>query len=403
MSLSVLLSLPAAAAELCLVGGEVLDPDRRTVTTADVIVADDKITKIGAGAGKDCRGRRIDVGGQVVMPALVDAHVHGWGNPSPTDEGEEDLGREAVLALVLRAGVMATLDLAGDDERRIALRDRLRGSPGHARLLVGAMIVARPGPAPAELAKAVRARAARRPDVIKILSAGGPVAPIVAEARRLRLPTVVHINDWGEARAAVAAGASAVTHFEDEVQIPADLLAAWAARRPRIWSIPTMAVQCDLARVAGGQAPLDDPLLLALTTPALRAAYRDQAAYSRRARHWVRWQSDGCVANDFVSLRALARAGVPILAGADTGNLGTFQGYSLHRELELMVEAGLPAWEALRAATSGPVAFLGLGWRLAPGAPANLIVLAGSPLRDIRNTRRLVHVIHRGALVGAAP
>jgi imidazolonepropionase-like amidohydrolase len=406
-------AVPAAAADaakppakkpappLCLTGGQIIDPKLRVVTAADVVIKNGVIAQIGPRKGDRCPGKRIDVTGKVVMPGLIDMHVHGWGNPSPTDAGEDEPDTEGVLAKVLTVGVMATLDLAGDDEQRIGVRDRLRGSPNHAALFVGAALMAHPGragrPAPSEeeLRAKVRARAALHPDVIKIISTGGVVAPIIDEARKLGLPTVVHISEWDQARAALQAGATAITHLEDEVIIPDDLLAAWA-KQPTTWSIPTMVVQCDLARIVTSPARLTDPLLVRVTTPALRSAYQDEAHFTKRTREWIEWQTAGCVAHDFQSLRLLQQNGVGILAGSDTGNLGTFQGYSLHREIELMSEAGLPTWDALRSATTNAAAFLNIRWGIEPGDPANLLVLAASPLTDIGNTRQIVHIIHLG-------
>jgi imidazolonepropionase-like amidohydrolase len=192
-----------------------------------------------------------------------------------------------------------------------------------------------------------------------------------------------------------------VTHFEDEAVIPADLPRLMATRG--IASLPTMAVQCDLARMVADPGLLDDPLLARVTTPALRAEYRARDRFTDKARYWEEWQREGCVPHDFASLRRLVAARVPLLAGADTGNLGTFQGYSLHREIELMVEAGVPAWTALASATTGAARFLGVPWGLAPGAPANLLVLEGSPLADIRNTRKLRLVINLGRVVVRPP
>ena len=94
---------------------------------------------------------------------------------------------------------------------------------------------------------------------------------------------------------------------------------------------------------------------------------------------------------------------MPILAGSDTGNLGTFQGFSLHRELELLAEAGLPAWDTLRAATTLAARFLRDPWGLQPGAPANLIVLDASPLERMSNTRRIRQIIHRGRILPDPP
>lgn len=75
-------------------------------------------------------------------------------------------------------------------------------------------------------------------------------------------------------------------------------------------------------------------------------------------------------------------------------------GASLHRELELLVEAGLAPMAALDAATRAAAAFIGredLG-RIAVGARADLIVLAADPRNDIRHTRRIEEVVVGGRL-----
>jgi imidazolonepropionase-like amidohydrolase len=400
---------PVDTAELCLTGGQIVDPDQRTIVTADLIVRGGRIAAVAPDAGRTCRGQRLALAGAYVMPALIDLHVHAWGNPSPTgEETDEEPGREAVMRLVLRAGVTALLDLGGDNHERITLRDRLRASPDHATLLVGTPVfggrggrrrgfATAPGEREAELRSAVREVAALHPDVVKVFAFVRGFEAIIDEAKRLGLATVVHIETWEQAEAAVRAGATAITHLEDEVTIPAELAALMGKLGTR--SIPTMAVQCDLARYVDTPALLDDPLLARVTGPALRAAYRARARYTERAVDWMAWQREGCVAHDFASLRRLQAAGVTLLAGSDTGNLGTFQGYSIHRELELMVEAGLPVWDVLRSATTEAARFVRLEAGVRAGAPANLVVLAASPIADVRNTRRIVQVVHAGRLL----
>lgn len=76
-----------------------------------------------------------------------------------------------------------------------------------------------------------------------------------------------------------------------------------------------------------------------------------------------------------------------------------FLGWSVHRELERYVEAGLSPWDALEAATTAPGRFLRRPWGVEPGDEANLVVLDGSPIEDIRNTRRIRAVILRGEVV----
>src|SRR5438093_1566372 len=92
-------------------------------------------------------------------------------------------------------------------------------------------------------------------------------------------------------------------------------------------------------------------------------------------------------------------AGGVVLAGTDCPNVAIVSGYSLHRELELLVRAGLSPMEAIMAATRRPAERLGkrdvLG-TIMPGRSADLLVLAADPVADIRNLRRIERVIARG-------
>ena len=104
-------------------------------------------------------------------------------------------------------------------------------------------------------------------------------------------------------------------------------------------------------------------------------------------------------AKDTVS--ALHSAGVPIFVGTDS-NSGlespVSHGESIHRELELLVDAGLSVMEALRAATVEPAKYFGMNDRgvVEPGRRADLVLLSHSPVHDIRNTRTIKRVWCRG-------
>lgn len=98
---------------------------------------------------------------------------------------------------------------------------------------------------------------------------------------------------------------------------------------------------------------------------------------------------------------AMRKAGVPILAGTDTGNPFCFPGFSLHEELALLVSAGLTPVEALRSATLSPAEFLGWDKTLGTierGKIADLVLLDANPLEDIRNTQKINAVISSGRL-----
>jgi imidazolonepropionase-like amidohydrolase len=118
---------------------------------------------------------------------------------------------------------------------------------------------------------------------------------------------------------------------------------------------------------------------------------------------------DADYANSRASVAALHEAGVPILAGTDANDSpGTPSrvphGDSLHRELELLVEAGLSTLDALRAATSRPARYFGLPDRgsIEPGLRADLVLIEDDPLQDIRATRSIRRIWCGGSEVRAA-
>lgn len=101
-------------------------------------------------------------------------------------------------------------------------------------------------------------------------------------------------------------------------------------------------------------------------------------------------------------LLKLHEASVPLLAGSDgvgRNTPGIFPGSSLHEELDLYVQAGLTPYEALRTATVNPATYLNAELefgQIAEGFYADLVLLDGNPLKDIRNTRTRVGVMKRG-------
>jgi imidazolonepropionase-like amidohydrolase len=174
--------------------------------------------------------------------------------------------------------------------------------------------------------------------------------------------------------------------------VPDDVVSLMAKRRTI--HIPTLTVHTDMQAFTETPALLDSPLMVALTTDAVRNAYRKAPALSpeqiarRRAN----------VERTIASVGRLHAAGVPMLTGTDGGNPGVIQGYSVHREMIRLVEAGLSPWEALSAATTGPGEFLGRNFGVQAGAAANLVALDASPLDDIANTQRISLVVMRGQI-----
>jgi len=104
---------------------------------------------------------------------------------------------------------------------------------------------------------------------------------------------------------------------------------------------------------------------------------------------------------DLAIVGALHRAGVPIVAGTDQA----VPGHSLHREIELYVQAGFTPMEAIQAATIVPARVMGLEKELGTvqkGKRGDLILLTADPLADIHNTRAVEYVITNGTMYHTA-
>jgi imidazolonepropionase-like amidohydrolase len=100
-------------------------------------------------------------------------------------------------------------------------------------------------------------------------------------------------------------------------------------------------------------------------------------------------------------VKALHDAGVPIVVGTDEG----IPGHSVHREIELYVEAGLTPMQALQAATIVPARAMKLDAELGTierGKRADLVVLNANPLETIRNIRSVRWTIGDGRIYDAA-
>jgi len=101
-------------------------------------------------------------------------------------------------------------------------------------------------------------------------------------------------------------------------------------------------------------------------------------------------------------VRMMARAGVTLVAGTDTSTAPAVPGYFLHDELMALVDAGVTPLQALQAATVNAARIMKKDDRwgtIAAGKQADLVLLDGNPLDDIRNTQRIAGVVLRGKLL----
>lgn len=419
---ALLAAAPALSAQdLFIRNARILDPVAKTETAGNILIRGGLIAGFPAQKPSTWSGPELDAGGRFVIPALTDMHTHSFGNAGAGGP-PQFMGTPGVARVSLQAGVARFLDLFSPEDSILALRNRQRAGtvPGAEILAAGPCLTATKGHCseygvptrlvntPEEARREVTALAGKKPDVVKVVYDhevyGGrsmpsidraTLAAVVETAREHGLRTVVHVGHWQDLREAVEAGAAAVTHTPSG-EMPADLPALMTARGT--YHIPTLAVQGDWARYLDNPALLDSPLLASVTTKALLDGYRKAPADTSRMGRWLAWQRRLAPGN-IQAVGALHRAGVPMLTGTDGGNPAIFQGYSVHRELALFVEAGMTPWDALAASSTTAGRFFGREWGVTEGSEGTLVILDKSPIEDIRNSETIYRVVNRGVVV----
>jgi imidazolonepropionase-like amidohydrolase len=426
LALVALLASPAGlpAQDLFIRNARMLDPAAKTEVAGNILIRGGLIAGFPGRKPAAFSGPELDAGGRFVVPALTDMHTHSYGNAGAAGP-PQFMGAAGVARVDLQAGVARFLDLFSPEDSILALRNRQRAGtvPGAEILAAGPCLTATKGHCseygvptrlvntPEEARREVTGLAAKKPDVVKVVydheTYSGRSMPsidkatlqaVVSTAREHGLKTIVHVGHWQDLRDAVEAGAAAVTHTPSG-EIPADLPALMANRGT--FHIPTLAVQGDWARYLDNPALLDSPLLASVASKGLVDGYRKAPADTGRMASWLAWQRRIGPGN-LKAVAELHRAGVPMLTGTDGGNPAIFQGYSVHRELALLVEAGLSPWEALAASTTSAGRFFGRKWGMAEGSEATLLILEKSPIDNIGNSETIFRVVNRGVVAGTA-
>jgi imidazolonepropionase-like amidohydrolase len=354
-----------------------------------VLCADGAITGVLPGGAPAPDGWLVaDFPGATVLPGMIDCHVHLCGDSGPealdrmggyTDD-ELDAVIEAALRAQLAAGVTAVRDLGDRRGAVLGWRERAR------ELALPAIVASGPpittpgghcwfmgGEASGldALRAAVRDRAERGADVVKIMTSGGAMTPgtdvlvcqypleqvrsVVEEAHARGLPVTAHAHGLPAVLQAIDAGTDGIEHCscltEHGIEVPGPLLEHLVVNQ--------VAVCPTLGRNMTGPPP-----------PAMVEIMR---------RTGITWE------DRLAQVGQLYQAGVVIASGVDAGiNPGKPHGFLAGAVGEL-VDAGIPAQAALASATSVAAAACGLGDRkgwLRDGYDADLVVVGGDPGAD---------------------
>jgi imidazolonepropionase-like amidohydrolase len=367
----------------------------------DVLVEGGRIAAVGRGLGARVDAEVWDLGGRTLMPGLIDGHVH------LTFRGEADevshLAPAPVLAWnaadaarrALEAGVTAVRDLGARDAVSVLLRDAVEAGrlPGPRIRAAGQAIcmtgghgwwIGREADGADEVRKAVREQLRAGADCIKLIATGGVMTPRVdprspqfteeelragvEEAHKAFLRVAAHAQALEGVKNAVRAGVDSIEHgiyLDDEV--------VEEMKRRGTFLVPTLVAPHHISRHG-----------LAAGIPAYMVEKSDRVREAHRE-----------------SFRRAVRAGVRVAMGTDAGTPFNRHGANAE-EIALMVEAGMPTAAALLAATRHAAELLDLldqTGTVEPGKAADLIVVDGDPLADVRvlcDPARIVAVLRAG-------
>jgi hypothetical protein len=410
----------APARQLAIVGATLEDSTGAPPVKDSVIVIEDGVIT-AAGPRSQIRIPRdasiLDASGKFAIPGLWDMHAHyeqvEWG------------------PIYLAAGVTSVRDCGNEFDFIRTLHeelDRKRNSAigphlefagiidGVGPMALGAVLADTPEQA-LEWVERYKAAGARQ---IKIYSSVKPevVKAIAADAHARGLTVTGHIPEGMTAIEGVDDGMDQINHISYELpyftRTPSGPDGKPDRTKPPILELDSPRAKQLIETLKAHHTVLDPTLVVFETfmhiepmeklepgidhvAPQLREALDSPPAPPDRIELIrARW------AAMMATLRALHQAGIPIVAGTDQ----SIPGYSLHRELELYVEAGFTPLEALQAATIVPARALGVekqSGSLEAGKRGDVLLLDADPLVDIHNTRKVWRTIAAGAVYDPAP
>lgn len=370
-----------------LVGGRIIDgTGADPIENGILIIEGDRITAVGSRDHTDLPStvRQIDLSGLTLMPGLINAHGHIAG------------GTPEKLETYARYGITTVLSLGGEDAGHVALRDSQAASDAiQSRILVSGPI---PEPQNAGQAAGLVADLANMDvDWVKIRVQGGnmPAAvytALIDAAHAAGLPVAAHMYNLEDTRGLVQAGVDMLAHSVRDAEMDAALLSS--IRERDICLVPTLMREVSTYVYADTPDFFSDPFFLAHASAADIEALQEPGPRRRAAASEDRGRADLAMAQR--NLKLAHEAGVRIAMGTDSGAFtGRFPGYFEHLELELMVEAGMDESAVIQSATRAAAECIGLAAEtgtLEAGKRADILVLNGNPLEDIRNTQKLASV-----------
>lgn len=355
--------------------------------------------------------KRIALEGKYIIPGLVDAHIHLSGCPAiPYVNIPEKVNANSLL----KCGVTTAVDLFFSEYECVRFKKLIDSLPNkYSTVLLSGPILTAPNGHGTEYG--VETRTITNPiqakkitnevidngvDVIKLVyeAYSGKNAidkemlnVIVATAHNRDIKVFAHINVVQEAMDCINAKVDVLAHLPYDTLTPAHLD---KIKSSGIIVIPTLSVIKSYYK-GHNRDFTSDSLLWQTTAEEYLTKFKRNSGIE--ALHPNPAFAQGYTTN----LSLLIHKQIPILSGTDAGNYAVFFGYSLHDELYQYVAAGMTPAEAINT-SSRNMKKLFPNWKsgiLKSGYRADVVILNKNPLLNIRHTKTIFKVIHKGRLL----
>ncbi len=390
------------------------------IVDANVLITNERITSINGSIPPGAT--IIDGKGKWLIPGLIDMHVHvptdiHFGSRYITQGATIFFDTQDIMTLYIANRVTTIFDLNSKAEHFGQRNEIGKGKVIRPRMALAALINGGSGPGRIvntdyDGRQAVRSAKAEGYDCIKLYSQLNieTFKAIVDEARKQGMKTVGHIPDafQGKLEQAFVPNFDLVAHAEEFSKQTTEYSDEDAKRFAKLmkdngtWLSPTLITMVDILSQSRSLDELRTSPTLQYVHPLLQSKWLTANNYNKNTSAYRVAHFEKMVAFHNRLVRACKAAGVPIVAGTDTGVSGVVAGFALHDEIELLVAAGLTPKEAITSATRLSATWLGidsLTGTVEAGKFADLILLDANPLSDVKNLRRISGIFVNGRWV----
>lgn len=405
---------------------------RPAVEHASILIRNGKIaqlTNTRSISVKPTGSQVLMLSGKTVIPGLINGHGHVGLVQGTSVSPSNYTGLNVMHELVQyeQYGVTTMISLGMNKDLLYKIRsDQEKGNEPGATVLTAGRGIGVPGgmppvkvgsdqiyrpKTPEQARAAVREMATHSPNLIKIwvddnlhkLPRSNPAinAAVIDEAHRLNLRVAAHVYYLSDVKQLLQDGIDVLAHSVRDVELDADTVSLIKSKN--VYYIPTLELEESFYIYAQNPELVNSPFFQAASNPKLKSLLTSRSYRESVAKDPATEIHKKAFEMALKNAKKIHDATAFLAFGTDSGaNPYRVPGFAEHRELQLLVRAGLTPLEAIHSATGVTAQMLHLEDKtgtIQVGKQADLIVLEADPLKNIQNTERINMIFHNGRRV----